>query len=233
MFALWWNPWDWSKHTLDVLVALGTTGAVIVALGVALLTSLFRRWHRPTVGLSHDPDADRTVEMWVHRLACMGDLAAFVRLGVSNGAGRHAAEDVQVFVVSVNGKRVNFGPLGWTHMGESIPLANGEVGSVPGTKQTLGPGITRTVDLGYAVAGQPTFALAVSPEPLTEAHKVKTGDIDLVLAVSPRNADAQHFTMTLSFDGPWLFDHEGADDGSDAWKKLSVSKLPKPTKSPS
>jgi hypothetical protein len=95
MLAAWWNPWDWSKHTLDVLVALGTTFAVMVALGIALVTSVFRRRHRPSVGLTHDPDSDRTVEAWSHRLAGMGDRAAFVRLGVSNAPGRHAAEDVR------------------------------------------------------------------------------------------------------------------------------------------
>jgi hypothetical protein len=220
-----WNPWSWSKHTLDVLIALGTTGAVIVALGIAVFTSFFRRLHRPALSLSHDPDSDRTVEMWVHRLATMGSRAAFVRLGVSNARGRHAAEDVQVFVVAVNGVRVNFGPLGWTHIGEVVPAGN-DVGWVPGTKLTLGPRITRTVDLGYAVSSRPSFTLGVQPEPLTNAHHIEPGVSEIVLAVSPRNADAQHFTLTLSLDGTW----DGEDE--EAWKRIRIAKLPEPTKPP-
>ena len=166
-----WNPWDWSKHTLDVLIALGTTGAVIVAVGIAVITSLFRRRRRPSLTLSHDPDSDRTVEMWVHRLATMGSRAALSAC-VSDAPGKHAAEDVQVFVVAVNGVPVNFGPLGWTHIGEAVGAGTDFVW-IPGTKQTLGPGITRTVDLGYAVSSTAFFTLAVHPEPLTDAHHIE------------------------------------------------------------
>jgi hypothetical protein len=126
----------------------------------------------------------------------------------------------------VNGKRVNFGPLGWTHIGEPIPLGTPGIGWTPGTKQTLGPGITRTVDLGYSVAGKPFFALAVYPEPLSDAHQEEPGVIELVLAVSPRNADAQHFALTVSFDDLW------SGEDANAWKLLRVSKLPEPTKPP-
>jgi hypothetical protein len=206
--AAW--PSDWSQHTLDLLVALGTISAAVVAVGIALGSYLSGRLHRPSLALSHDAESDRKIES-------LGDdeLATFVRLAVSNERGKHAAEDVQVFVVAVGRERVNFGPLGWTHIGEPGPV----MGWIPGTKQTLGPGISRTVDLGSARADEALFSLAVHPAPASGAHELKHGVFDIVLAVSPRNADAQHFALTLSFE-TW------------APAGLRITKPPKPTTPP-
>jgi len=209
MLGLTW-PWDWSQHTIDLLIAFGTIAAAVVAVVVALAAYLRGRLHRPSLTLSHDAESDRNIEAVGNN-----NPSTFVRLGVSNERGKHAAEDVQVFVVAVGGARVNFGPLGWTHIREPDPL----VGWVPGTKQTLGPGIRRTVDLGSAKAVESVFVLAVSPAPFSGVHQLQHGIFDLVVAVSPRNADAQHFALTLSFEN-WT-------PGG-----LRITKPPKPTQPP-
>jgi hypothetical protein len=191
------GPWDnWSQHTIDLLIAFGTFAAAAVAVGIAVVTSLLRRRRRPSVRLSHDAEADRKVET-----TGSGTPSMYVRLGISNEPGKHAAEDVQVFVVAVSGERVNYGPLGWTHIGEWVTRVGGKEW-VPGTKQTLGPGIRRTVDLGSARSDGTPFTLAVNPPPASGAHELQRGVFDIVVAVSPRNADAQHFALTLTFEAP-------------------------------
>ena len=58
-------------------MALGATGAVIVALGIAVITSFFRQ-------LTNQLSCSRTipfrpdVEVWIHRFATIGSRAAFV-----------------------------------------------------------------------------------------------------------------------------------------------------------
>src|SRR5687768_15493534 len=98
----WWNPWDWSQHTLDVLTALGTTGAVLAVLVLALLSGTwraYRRWRRrPVLKLAFD----RSMHLNPEGIALDGDdtvsRAAYVRLAVTNEDGRAAAHGVEVLV---------------------------------------------------------------------------------------------------------------------------------------
>lgn len=74
------------------------------------------------------------------------------------------------------------------------------------------------MDLGWAYEDQTRFTLAVHPPPLTGIHSIESAVFEILLAVSPRNGDAQHFKLTLSHQ-PWtLSDRE-------AWKKVRVTKL--------
>lgn len=149
--------------------------------------------------------------------------AGYLRLGVSNGPGRHAASGVEVLVIRVEaieqgkvsgrptvweggsgkereqwkGPVANLGRLAWTH--------------VDPPELTIGPGIRRTVDLGYAISEIPQFRLAVSPPPLNRSHGLTPGTYRLTLAVGGANADAQHYALTLWFDGDWDTDKPVAD----------------------
>jgi hypothetical protein len=76
---------------------------------------------------------------------------------------------------------------------------------------SIGPGIRRTVDLGWQVDEAPYFTLAVSPTPRSGRQKLTPGTYRITVAVGGSNADAQHYALTLSFDGRWKRGHDIAD----------------------
>jgi hypothetical protein len=239
----WAQPWEWTEHTLRVLTALGTAGAVIVAVGLALTRWVFGIGKRPRLTLSHDPTTDVSQEqvgmpmLGVGREITINTPAGYLRLGVSNRRGRHAASGVEVLVIRVEaieqrevsgnvtvweggsgerepwkGPASNLGRLAWTH--------------VDPPELTIGPGIRRTVDLGYAVTTIPRFRLAVSPPPLNRSHAtLSPGTYRLTLAVGGANADAQHYALTLWFDGDW-------EDGKPVADHMALQKGPTRVKAP-
>lgn len=208
MFLVLLDPWDWTPHTLDVLIALGTTGAVFVALAIALGRG-FREWrHRPELVLLHDPDTDVRIEL-AEPMPGSTLPIPYMRLGVYNRRGRRAAEDVEVIVEEVraieprkllgsdtwcgNGWTVrNFGPLAWTHV------------KPPALR--IGPGVMRTVDLGRVLASNAyasgRFILGLQSEPRSEVHLLLPGVFELTLVAAGSNTDARHYRLTLLFD-PW------------------------------
>lgn len=234
----WAKPWEWSEHTLTVLTALGTVGAVIVALVLALARWVFETGNRPKLTFTHDPANDVSREdvampvFFGTQRATTNTPAAFLRLGVSNQSGRHAASGVEVLVVRIEaseqqqvsgmpstweagqqpgeerkvwkGPVSNLGLLGWTH--------------VEPPELTIGPGIRRTVDLGWKLSETPEFTLAVSPPPRSGSHALTPGTYRITLAVGGANADARHYALTLWFDGRWkpdqaMSDHVAITDG--------------------
>jgi hypothetical protein len=225
----WAQAWEWTEHTLRVLTALGTAGAVIVAVGLALARWVFGIGKRPMLTLSHNPATDVSREqvgipmLFAGEEATINTPAGYLRLGVANGRRRHAASGVEVLVIRVEaivqlevsgrptiwegasgkerepwkGPAPKLGRLAWTH--------------VDPPELTIGPGIRKTVDLGYAVTEIPQLRLAVSPPPLNRSHALTPGTYRLTLAVGGANADAQHYTLTLWFDGDWEADKPVAD----------------------
>jgi hypothetical protein len=152
------NPWDWSPHTIDVVTAVGTAGAVIVAVGVTTLSSTWRAiraWMKaPRLSLQHDPATDVAQDAVGEQGTITSSPALYVRLGVSNAPKRHAAQGVEVLLEKVEPVwpaegvsmeewvhatvRHNLGPLGWTH--------------IEPRELVVGPGVRRTVDLGFLPA---------------------------------------------------------------------------------
>jgi hypothetical protein len=226
----WFQPWEWTEHSLRVLTALGTAGAVIVAIVLALARWVFDAGNRPRLILTHDPTTDQAEEtagvpmfgfpgQTMTTPATMNTPAAYLRLGVSNKRGRRAASGVEVLVVRVEaleqdqigekktvweGPVSNLGLLGWTHI------------DPPGL--TIGPGIRRTVDLGRQLTEHPYFTLGVVPPPRGEKQKLTPGTYRLTLAAGGANTDAQHYALTLWFDGRWKMsesvgDHMKITDG--------------------
>jgi hypothetical protein len=218
MLGVWYNPNRWSQHTLDLLIVLGTVGAVVLALILALTAWVGRRRRRPKLRLSHDPRVDRTEEAWGN-----GHHAAFVRLAVTNARGRHAAEETEVLVVALkqiearrdlyeetgvaswaDGRRVNFAPLAWTHIFDRTSL-------------TVAPSVRRTVDLGYltdelyGTDPEVRLALAVNPVPKNYLNLIPPGMWEITVAVSARNADAVYYVFKLTFDGLYWFPKESKE----------------------
>jgi hypothetical protein len=228
---------DHGTTVWDILTALGTVGAVIVALFLGWWGWRRQRRHRPELTLSHDPRVDRTEEAWGN-----GHQAAFVRLAVTNAPGKHAAEETEVLVVALkqiearrdlyeetgvaswaDGRRVNFAPLGWTHIFDRTSL-------------TVAPGIRRTVDLGYltdelhGTDPEVRLALAVNPVPANYLNLIPPGTWEVTVAVSARNADAVYYSFTLTFDGLYWYPKEG-EEGESKWDKFTVTDLRR-TKAP-
>jgi hypothetical protein len=207
------NPWEWSNHTLDVLIALGTTGAVIVALGISVgggLVRSFRDWRRrPLLTLTHDPKTHVRREMikWRGKPKSIG--AGYVRLAVTNPPGRRAAEDVEVLVEAIRaiapppgvedewigeGWTVrDFGPLIWTH--DAPPALR------------IGPGVSRTVDLGFLYADDEDvtyqrFMMGLKTTSGSMIDQLHAGSYDITLVVTGSNCDARRFRVGFEF-GLW------------------------------
>jgi hypothetical protein len=193
------DPWSWSEHTLRVLTALGTTGAVIALVVVETTKGSLRRWRewrmRPDLRLTHDPDIDIGREVTV--LGRAPKATAYVRIGVENAGGRRAAPAVEVTVKRVDqldgepNDRLpthNMGPLSWTHRD---PLLN-----------QLGRGVKRTVVLGALLAGGTRFhvGLGISP-PFRGVDLLGPGTYRFTLTVSAENVDARDWTVGLWHDG--------------------------------
>jgi hypothetical protein len=203
-------PWDWSEHTLRVLTALGTAGAVVVAVGLAISrgawSALRRRVTRPALSIAYDPDIDLTEEMVRFTEGSRAYRATYVRLRIANRSGRRAAEGVEVLLSEVIPKVQadgfmpdawrreairHLGTLGWT---SSQP---------PGL--TIGPGVTRTVDLGMVTdTNDLVFTLGVTVIPVSGLHRLAPGLYRVNLALVGRNFDGQRWTLLLRYDGTWV-----------------------------
>jgi hypothetical protein len=173
---------DWTPHTLAVLAALGTVGAVVIAVLGGLLHR-FLAWmglrrSRPSVSLSFDPQHDLGRE--AVQLGGEEPLypALYARIRVENEPGRRAATGVEVIPSEIvpldpspnidakDWRRDtirSFGPLGWTH---TDPPA-----------LTLGPGAVRTVDLGLVIdaPGETTFRLGLKVQPASGLQNLPPG----------------------------------------------------------
>jgi hypothetical protein len=205
LFWLAWpdlfDPWSWSRHTLGVLTALGTAGAVIALVVVETTKGIFRRTRerrtRPLLSVSHDAKVDITREEGPHPQNA-NDLRqiGYVRLGISNAGGRRAAVAVEVTIKRLeqlhgepNPKLPahNVGPLGWTH--RAPPFGQ------------FAPGVRRTVALGAQWADDERIWLGVIPEPNSRVHIIGAGSHRITLTVSAANVDAEDWMLTLWHDG--------------------------------
>jgi hypothetical protein len=207
------SPWNWSKHTLDVLTAIGTVGAVVVALSLTLIRWTWRaataRRRRPRPCLLFDPATNINSE----KVPLDGSerrettlLAAYVRLTVRNPPRSDAAQAVQVLITRVERTsqpdpdvppendyepHENLGPLPWTHSAETTLI--------------LGPGASRTIDLGFLVEREQTdwFSLALPTKPVSGVQYLPPGAYRLQLAVVGANFAAKSYEVSLWHNGPW------------------------------
>jgi hypothetical protein len=103
----------------------------------------------------------------------------------------------------------NLGPLGWT------------TSSPP--ELTLGPGASRTVDLGHTSdADAYVFTLGMPIVPATGVHRLPAGLYEIRLAIFGLNIDAQQWSLRLNYDGLWI---GGASADSDTPEHLKITDL--------
>jgi hypothetical protein len=197
------HPWSWSEHTLRVLTALGTTGAVIALVFLEVTKGLIRSWrehrHRPELTLTHDHEIDITSEVGLQPFqptTTGPDRMTYVRLAVRNAKGRRAAEGLEVSVVRVKqiegerDKRLpthNMGPLVWSHRD---PL-----------QSRLGPGASSSAALGFGVVGANDGRFFIDlgvAWPKSGVSILGPGSYRFTLRVTAANVDAQEWTLTLS-----------------------------------
>src|SRR5205823_654474 len=132
------SAWD---QVREWLTAVGTAGAVIVALGIAWWSDRKTRSRRPLLFLGFDTPKGVVNELVTYqseltmvgvdgqtytRTADMGrGPAAFLRFVVRNARGREAAEDVEVLLARIERPsftsdtetvEISFPPFGWTHL---------------------------------------------------------------------------------------------------------------------
>lgn len=88
--------------------------------------------------------------------------------------------------------RHNLGPLPWTH--------------TKPPELTIGPGVIRTVDLGYVVESDEArpFTIPMPSAPFSGAQYLLPGSYRIELAVVASDMDAERYEMTLLWDGAWL-----------------------------
>jgi hypothetical protein len=201
-----------TSEVREWLVAVGTVGAVIVALALAFYTGWRENRRRPVLALSYDQDSDLVMEtvrtVYAQTLGSLSRPAAYLRFGVSNKLGRLAAQDVQILLADI--VPLEYGPgvpdlprpinisypaLTWTHSLDDP------------TRITLAPGLKRYIDVARVEEGEDSrLELLIHPAPADERHRLPAGTYRLVFAVAPSNADASFFETIIRFDGRWAED---------------------------
>jgi hypothetical protein len=207
------NPWHWSSHTLEVLIAVGTVGAVIVAVLGGLLRRLlgwvYDLFARPRLKLVFDPKTDLAIE--TVRVVRDGSEerfpAAFMRLRISNSSGARAADGVEVLLAEVEPltPSPNIDPAGWR---PEVIRSYGALGWTHTTQPdlTIGPGATRLVDLGYVVDHPEdiSFHMALQVQPESGVQNLAPGHYRIRLSVVARNVKHRRWVFEVSYDGVWI-----------------------------
>jgi hypothetical protein len=186
-----WDAWP-------ALTAIGTVGAVIVAVGLQCWLSWRERRGRPKLTLEFDRHmrADETDQQ--------GNTLPYLRLAVTNAEGKDTARDVEILVVSIEEYAI-------TQVGggkRQIWLANpalawaNSVDPVP--RMSIPPGATRYVDVGCWVqvemVAEVNLRLSVVPPPNSNRHLLRPGGWRLRLAATMWKGDASHWDAEVSFE---------------------------------
>jgi hypothetical protein len=203
-------PLAWIETAATVVAALGTVGAVVLALWLQVYRE---RRRKPSLRLVYSA-ADPASEAWapVYR---EGHQALWLRFSVCNATGKDTARDVQVLVTRVVTPRerselVPGGPLHWTDL--RSPTID------------LPAGISRKVDVAQLELPASTQAgtvlwLKVSPVEGDTRHRLEPGSYDVELAVTAQGVDAVFYNAKLDFeDVP-------EDDPKDLVKHLRVTRF--------
>ncbi|MGH2998087.1 MAG: hypothetical protein ACRDNM_02200 [Gaiellaceae bacterium] len=187
-----WGGWP-------ALTAIGTVGAVIVAL---YLGPLRDRRRRPVLDLELG-----VVQVLNRDTQAPGSASlAVATLRVSNRRGRDTASDVEVVVqsVSLDGQQVPLAirPLLWSQaFGNLLDIGPGSVFDVNLLRVTrMGEEGAKRAAIGYAdVNANAGFFLPSR----AELDQLPAGNYHFTLSVRGRNLDARVWTVYASFDGVW------------------------------
>ncbi len=186
------------------LTAIGTVGAVVVALGLQLVLFWREKRRRPRLTLAFD-DHQRTEEMYQPG----NKPAVYLRTAVSNAEGKETARDVELLLLEVE----EFSHTSVGSGGRTIWLANPALGwthsfdaelryQLP--RQSIPPGATRYVDVGRWLQLEDgtydlSFVLSVIPEPVSRRHVLESGCWRLRIAATMQNGNATFWDARICF----------------------------------
>jgi hypothetical protein len=208
------------------LIAVGTIGAVVVALYVGVIRPRLRR---PSLSLGFD-GVDEEDAVIVQSAAPVKTWqqptidTAYLRLRVCNRESRDTAEDVEVLVERVRelAPRVGNQPSPSPALGNwPLPWSLSDPTT---TRLNIPPGVERHVDLAHVYRDEPAtrgagpLILDIRPEPVMERHHLDFGKTEIRLVISARNADSRRYVVVVAFDGRW-----GVQD--DVWQHLIVEEV--------
>jgi hypothetical protein len=210
------------EFLFQLLTVVGTVGAVLVALWLALRTDWRERRTRPMLKLGINfgpPDCgfDKQRDVWRGRRGGFLDGSTFereivrdaywFRMFVEN-TGRSPAHDVEIILSDMMVRPAPAMPYQphtrfllsdgvWTHGADVLPQ--------------LLPGARRLLDVGSMMrpmsAGQKAFfRFQITVVPESGYNVVEPGDYQFTVTVGARNADLQSVVVRLRFDGDWSAD---------------------------
>ncbi len=210
-------PESTADSVREWFIAVGTVGATIVALYVAVFRE---RWRRPKLSLEYGGPTSSDAVIVGPNPDYLPQPVAYVRLRVVAARRRRAAEDVEVMILSARelAPRQTFPARAEPSIQIDGQLLRWSNSTPTVIRLTIPPGTHRHLDLvrvdkSLAAAGEAPAQIEVAAIPVDGRHRIKSGRFELELAVAARNADARRYVVVVSYDGGW---------GDDVWQHLSV-----------
>ena len=123
---------------------------------------------------------------------------------MTNARGKHAAEDVEVLILKIDGGPRGSGIVDRWFTNSALRWPNLRPQDPP--RVTVSPDATRYVDVGFWRQSPENqlprflFELALDMKPLSERHLLEPGEYEIEMAVVPRNADSGRWIAHLSFE---------------------------------
>lgn len=185
-----WGGWA-------ALTAIGTVGAVIVAVGLQAWLSKKERDRRPKLTLAFDSHM-RADEADQH-----GNTLPYLRLAVTNAERKETARDVEILILGIEEYATSQAGSG----GRQIWLANAALAwanSVdPLPRMSIPPGATRYLDIGcwiqLQIVAELNLRLSIVPQPHDDRHFLPPSGWRLRLAATTSNGDATYWDVKVSF----------------------------------
>jgi len=211
---------------LDWLTAIGTVGAVVVALYIGVIRE---RRRQPSLSLTFEQlDPPDALEVPENRGTEKTTLIVYIHLLVSNRKGRHAAQDVEVIVTNVREMSARDGQSavrGRITLGDQSLRWSNSSQEAKRTYTSIPAGVTRRVDFvrvenGLDEQGRLPLVLDVWPQPVNQRTHLRSASLAIELAVTASNADARRYTVVVHFDGH--FDAGYAQHAGRIWDHLRV-----------
>lgn len=220
-FMCQWS-WFWKIFTPEWLTAIGTVGAVIVALILAVwgeeIKTLFVRPKLSLKAHVRRPDSERTRRQ--NKLTGEdAGTAYFFRLAILN-RGNTAAHDVQVFLASVRRAKEDsmekvseFTPmnLNWAYRGNAtlpalLPRMPPVYCDLAHVDQPIKYGVRELFTEQHLDGAK--LELDVEFPPNTLGHVLEGGTYHFHLILAAANCAPRHFTLEVVFSGKWFVDEE-------------------------
>jgi hypothetical protein len=232
----------------DVIDGVGAIGSAAAAAAAVYIGVWQPRGRRPDLHIEEPKQDEELVIAGGEAPDGTTQDTAWVRLSVSARPGKEAATDVELTIVGISEicPRANQEPNGPDPpgiVGMALPVSASEsplshivVGQngveyrgviIQETRQTrvhIPAGSSRVFDVAKVCSwktsdGKAPLEIETAFRARDRRNEIMWGEIELVLAVAARNADARRYLLRLSFDGSW------GSQSADIWSHLKVTKV--------